>query len=132
MKSKTLFKRLSSAAMALLLSLSALTQGITASAFSSTNKATQQWLNEWSYDFRGSGLPNGYDIETGKSNDTHFTGYWASSVPYFSTSDGDYAYCINFDKLHTSGTTSKQQTLSDYVKGAHVVTLRTLRYVRQA
>ena len=120
MKRKTLFKRLSSAAMALLLSLSALTQGITASAFSSTNKATQQWLNEWSYDFRGSGLPNGYDIETGKSNDTHFTGYWASSVPYFSTSDGDYAYCINFDKQHTSGTTSKQQTLSDYVKGAHV------------
>ncbi len=120
MKSKTLFKRLSSAAMALLFSLSALTQGITASAFSSTNKATQQWLNEWSYDFRGSGLPNGYDIETGKSNDTHFTGYWASSVPYFSTSDGDYAYCINFDKQHTSGTTSKQQTLSDYVKGAHV------------
>ena len=120
MKRKTLFKRLSSVAMALLLSLSALTQGITASAFSSTNKATQQWLNEWSYDFRGSGLPNGYDIETGKSNDTHFTGYWASSVPYFSTSDGDYAYCINFDKQHTSGTTSKQQTLSDYVKGAHV------------
>ena len=32
MKRKTLFKRLSSAAMALLLSLSALTQGITASA----------------------------------------------------------------------------------------------------
>ena len=120
MKSKTLFKRLSSAAMALLFSLSALTQGITASAFSSTNKATQQWRNEWSYDFRGSGLPNGYDIETGKSNDTHFTGYWASSVPYFSTSDGDYAYCINFDKQHTSGTNSKQQTLSDYVKGAHV------------
>ena len=120
MKSKTLFKRLSSAAMALLLSLSALTQGITASAFSDTNKATQQWLNEWSYDFRGSGLPNGYDIETGKSNDTHFTGYWASSVPYFSTSDGSYAYCINFDKLHTNGTTSKQQTLADYVKGSHV------------
>lgn len=120
MKRKSLFKRLSSAAMALLLSLSALTQGITASAFSSTNKATQEWLNEWSYDFRGSGLPNGYDIETGKSNDTHFTGYWASSVPYFSTSDGSYAYCINFDKLHTNGTTSKQQTLADYVKGAHV------------
>lgn len=120
MKRKTLFKRLSSAAMALLLSLSALTQGITASAFSSTNKATQEWLNEWSYDFRGSGLPNGYDIETGKSNDTHFTGYWASSVPYFSTSDGSYAYCINFDKSHTNGTTSKQQTLADYVKGAHV------------
>ena len=120
MKRKTLFKRLSSAAMALLLSLSALMQGITVSAFSSTNKATQEWLNEWSYDFRGSGLPNGYDIETGKSNDTHFTGYWASSVPYFSTSDGSYAYCINFDKLHTNGTTSKQQTLADYVKGAHV------------
>ena len=120
MKRKTLFKRLSSAAMALLLSLSALTQGITASAFSSTNKATQEWLNEWSYDFRGSGLPNGYDIETGKSNDTHFTGYWASSVPYFSTSDGSYAYCINFDKLHTSGTTSKQETLDEYLKSGHV------------
>lgn len=120
MKRKTLFKRLSSVAMALLLSLSALTQGITASAFSDTNKATQQWLNEWSYDFRGSGLPNGYDIETGKSNDTHFTGYWASSVPYFSTSDGSYAYCINFDKLHTSGTTSKQETLDEYLKSGHV------------
>ena len=120
MKKKSLFKRLSSAAMALLLSLSALTQGITTSAFSSTNKATQQWLNEWSYDFRGSGLPNGYDIETGKSNDTHFTGYWASSVPYFSTSDGSYAYCINFDKQHTSGTTSKQEKLEDYVKKAYV------------
>ena len=120
MKKKNLFKRLSSAAMALLLSLSALTQGITASAFSDTNKATQEWLNEWSYDFRGSGLPNGYDIETGKSNDTHFTGYWASSVPYFSTSDGSYAYCINFDKLHTSGTTSKQETLDEYLKSGHV------------
>lgn len=120
MKKKSLFKRLSSAAMALLLSLSALTQGITASAFSDTNKASQQWLNEWSYDFRGSGLPNGYDIETGKSNDTHFTGYWASSVPYFSTSDGTYAYCINFDKQHTSGTTSKQEKLEDYVKKAYV------------
>lgn len=41
MKKKSLFKRLSSAAMALLLSLSALTQGITASAFSDTNKASQ-------------------------------------------------------------------------------------------
>lgn len=120
MKKKSLFKRLSSAAMALLLSLSALTQGITASAFSDTNKASQQWLSEWSYDFRGSGLPNGYDIETGKSNDTHFTGYWASSVPYFSTSDGSYAYCINFDKQHTSGTTSKQEKLEDYVKKAYV------------
>lgn len=120
MKKKSLFKRLSSAAMALLLSLSALTQGITASAFSDTNKASQQWLNKWSYDFRGSGLPNGYDIETGKSNDTHFTGYWASSVPYFSTSDGSYAYCINFDKQHTSGTTSKQEKLEDYVKKAYV------------
>ncbi len=120
MKKKSLFKRLSSVAMALLLSLSALTQGITASSFSDTNKATQQWLNEWSYDFRGSGLPNGYDIETGKSNDTHFTGYWASSVPYFSTSDGDYAYCINFDKLHNSGTVSKQQTLAEYAKSGHV------------
>lgn len=41
-------------------------------------------------------------------------------MPYFSTSDGSYAYCINFDKLHTNGTTSKQQTLADYVKGSHV------------
>ena len=120
MKKKSLFKRLSSVAMALLLSLSALTQGITASAFSDTNKATQQWLNEWSYDFRGSGLPNGYDIETGKYNDTHFTGYFASEVPYFTTSDNNYAYCINFDKLHNSGTVSKQQTLAEYAKSGHV------------
>ena len=120
MKKKSLFKRLSSVALAFLLSLSALTQGITASAFSDKNQATQQWLSTWSYDFRGSGLPNGYDIETGKYNDTHFTGYFASEVPYFTTSDGSYAYCINFDKLHTNGTTSKQQTLADYVKGAHV------------
>lgn len=120
MKKKSLFKRLSSVALAFLLSLSALTQGITASAFSDKNQATQQWLSTWSYDFRGSGLPKGYDIETGKSNDTHFTGYWASSVPYFSTSDGSYAYCINFDKQHTSGTTSKQEKLEDYVKKAYV------------
>lgn len=120
MKKKSLFKRLSSVALAFLLSLSALTQGITASAFSDKNQATQQWLSTWSYDFRGSGLPNGYDIETGKYNDTHFTGYWASSVPYFSTSDGSYAYCINFDKQHTSGTTSKQEKLEDYVKKAYV------------
>ena len=120
MKKKSLFKRLSSAAMALLLSLSALTQGITASAFSDKNQATQQWLSTWSYDFRGSGLPKGYDIETGKYNDTHFTGYFASEVPYFTTSDNNYAYCINFDKLHNSGTTSKQEKLEDYVKKAYV------------
>ena len=121
MKKKSLFKRLSSVALAFLLSLSALTQGITASAFSDKNQATQQWLSTWSYDFRGSGLPNGYDIETGKYNDTHFTGYFASEVPYFTTSDNNYAYCINFDKLHNSGTVSKQQTLNDYMKkGGHI------------
>lgn len=120
MKKKSLFKRLSSVALALLLSLSALTQGITASAFSDKNQATQQWLSTWSYDFRGSGLPNGYDIETGKYNDTHFTGYFASEVPYFTTSDNNYAYCINFDKLHNSGTVSKQQTLNDYMKNGHI------------
>ena len=119
MKKKSLFKRLSSVALAFLLSLSALTQGITASAFSDKNQATQQWLSTWSYDFRGSGLPNGYDIETGKYNDTHFTGYFASEVPYFTTSDNNYAYCINFDKLHNSGTVSKQQTLNDYMKKGH-------------
>ena len=100
--------------------MSALTQGITASAFSDKNQATQQWLSTWSYDFRGSGLPNGYDIETGKYNDTHFTGYFASEVPYFTTSDNNYAYCINFDKLHNSGTVSKQQTLNDYMKNGHI------------
>ena len=42
MKKKSLFKRLSSVALAFLLSLSALTQGITASAFSDKNQATQQ------------------------------------------------------------------------------------------
>lgn len=120
MKKKSLFKRLSSAALAFLLSLSALTQGITASAFSDKNQATQQWLSTWSYDFRGSGLPKGYDIETGKYNDTHFTGYFASEVPYFTTSDNNYAYCINFDKLHNSGTVSKQQTLNDYMKNGHI------------
>lgn len=120
MKKKSLFKRLSSVALAFLLSLSALTQGITASAFSDKNQATQQWLSTWSYDFRGSGLPKGYDIETGKYNDTHFTGYFASEVPYFTTSDNNYAYCINFDKLHNSGTVSKQQTLNDYMKNGHI------------
>lgn len=120
MKKKSLFKRLSSVALAFLISLSALTQGITASAFSDKNQATQQWLSTWSYDFRGSGLPNGYDIETGKYNDTHFTGYFASEVPYFTTSDNNYAYCINFDKLHNSGTVSKQQTLNDYMKNGHI------------
>lgn len=120
MKKKSLFKRLSSVALAFLLSFSALTQGITASAFSDKNQATQQWLSTWSYDFRGSGLPNGYDIETGKYNDTHFTGYFASEVPYFTTSDNNYAYCINFDKLHNSGTVSKQQTLNDYMKKGHI------------
>ena len=120
MKKKSLFKRLSSVALAFLLSLSALTQGITASAFSDKNQATQQWLSTWSYDFRGSGLPNGYDIETGKYNDTHFTGYFASEVPYFTTSDNNYAYCINFGKLHNSGTVSKQQTLNDYMKNGHI------------
>lgn len=120
MKKKSLFKRLSSVALAFLLSLSALTQGITASAFSDKNQATQRWLSTWSYDFRGSGLPNGYDIETGKYNDTHFTGYFASEVPYFTTSDNNYAYCINFDKLHNSGTVSKQQTLNDYMKNGHI------------
>ncbi len=120
MKKKSLFKRLSSVALAFLLSLSALTQGITASAFSDTNKATQQWLTTWSYDFRGSGLPKGYDVETGKYNDTHFTGYYAEKVPYFTTSAGEYAYCINFDKKHTSGTVSKQQTLTDYIKSGHI------------
>ena len=41
-------------------------------------------------------------------------------MPYFTTSDNNYAYCINFDKLHNSGTVSKQQTLNDYMKNGHI------------
>lgn len=124
MKKKSLFKRLSSVAMALLLSLSALTQGITASAFSDKNSASQEWLLEWSYNFSNSGLPKGYDIASGKYNDDFFQTGWASTVPYFETQNqsnvSGYAYCINLDKIHTSGATAKQQTLTDYMKSGHI------------
>lgn len=124
MKKKSLFKRLSSVALAFLLSLSALTQGITVSAFSDKNSASQEWLTNWSYNFSGSGLSNGYDITTGKYNDNFFSTGWALNVPYYSTQNQDnvsgYAYCINLDKIHTSGATAKQQTLAEYVKSGHV------------
>lgn len=124
MKKKSLFKRLSSVALAFLLSLSALTQGITASAFSDKNSASQEWLLEWSYNFSNSGLSKGYDIATGKYNDDFFQTGWASTVPYFETQNqsnvSGYAYCINLDKIHTSGATAKQQTLTDYMKSGHI------------
>ena len=124
MKKKSLFKRLSSVALAFLLSLSALTQGITASAFSDKNSASQEWLLEWSYNFSNSGLPKGYDIASGKYNDDFFQTGWASTVPYFETQNqsnvSGYAYCINLDKIHTSGATAKQQTLTDYMKSGHI------------
>ena len=124
MKKKSLFKRLSSIALAFLLSLSALTQGITASAFSDKNSASQEWLLEWSYNFSNSGLPKGYDIASGKYNDDFFQTGWASTVPYFETQNqsnvSGYAYCINLDKIHTSGATAKQQTLTDYMKSGHI------------
>lgn len=124
MKKKSLFKRLSSIALAFLLSLSALTQGITASAFSDKNSASQEWLLEWSYNFSNSGLSKGYDIATGKYNDDFFQTGWASTVPYFETQNqsnvSGYAYCINLDKIHTSGATAKQQTLTDYMKSGHI------------
>ena len=124
MKKKSLFKRLSSVALAFLLSLSTLTQGITASAFSDKNSASQEWLLEWSYNFSNSGLPKGYDIASGKYNDDFFQTGWASTVPYFETQNqsnvSGYAYCINLDKIHTSGATAKQQTLTDYMKSGHI------------
>lgn len=124
MKKKSLFKRLSSIALAFLLSLSALTQGITASAFSDKNSASQEWLLEWSYNFSNSGLPKGYDIASGKYNDDFFQTGWASTVPYFETQNqsnvSGYAYCINLDKIHTSGASAKQQTLAEYAKSGHV------------
>ena len=124
MKKKSLFKRLSSVALAFLLSLSALTQGITASAFSDKNSASQEWLLEWSYNFSNSGLPKSYDIASGKYNDDFFQTGWASTVPYFETQNqsnvSGYAYCINLDKIHTSGATAKQQTLTDYMKSGHI------------
>lgn len=124
MKKKSLFKRLSSVALAFLLSLSALTQGITASAFSDKNSASQEWLLEWSYNFSNSGLPKGYDIASGKYNDDFFQTGWASTVPYFETQNqsnvSGYAYCINLDKIHTSGASAKQQTLAEYAKSGHV------------
>ena len=114
-KKRKLFGKIGSMLIAMLLTVSFMSEGITALAFSPETKATQKVLSNWSYDFNGSGLPKGYDITTGKYDDDAYQYNWASDFPYFVSSEGDYCYCINLKKVHLSGTTSKQEELEKYI-----------------
>lgn len=113
---RKLFGKIGSMLIAMLLTVSFMSEGITALAFSSTTNATQKVLSNWSYDFNGSGLPKGYNITTKSYDDDAYQYNWASEFPYFVSSEGNYCYCINLKKVHSSGTTSTQKTLDDYIK----------------
>lgn len=132
-KTKSLLSRLTAVALTILCSVSFLfSDGITAGAFASTAVATQKKLSDWKYDFQNSGLPNGYNISTGAYDDDQFKYAWVNQVPYFTTNDGRYAYCIHFGLTHENGSTSSQETIEDYLSDHKHITTEHANLIKAA
>ncbi|MDO4945890.1 MAG: SpaA isopeptide-forming pilin-related protein, partial [Ruminococcus sp.] len=107
MKQKFL-KKISCAFMALLMTVSLFSEGLT--AWADTVKNTQHTLYGWGYDFSGSGLPNAYDPLTGDYTNTAFRNKWANEFYYWTDADGNYYYCVQLGTSHVDSATMDMLT----------------------
>ena len=120
MKRKRILSRIGTMFIAMLVTITVISEGISVFAYSPTTKATQKTLSEWSYNFNGSGLPNGFNITNGKYDDDQYRYAWANQVPYFLTSSGEYAYCIHLGNIHHNGAISDVLSLEKYLQKSYI------------
>ena len=111
MKKKSIFKRLSSLLIVMLMAVSVFSDGLV--CFAADSKNTEHILQGWGYNFSNSGLPNAYDPLTGEKTNNAFSNKWAQEFFYWTDSSGNYCYCVQLGTDHNDSTLMSSITFND-------------------
>lgn len=111
MKKKSIFKRLSSLLIVMLLAVSVFSDGLV--SFAADSKNTEHILYGWGYNFSNSGLANAYDPLTGGKTNDAFNYKWAQEFFYWTDSNGNYCYCVQLGTDHEDSAVMSSITFND-------------------
>lgn len=111
MKKKSIFKRLSSLLIVMLMAVSVFSDGLV--SFAADSKNTEHILYGWGYNFSNSGLPNAYDPLTGEKTNDAFNYKWAQEFFYWTDSSGNYCYCVQLGTDHDDSVIMSTLKLND-------------------
>lgn len=111
MKKKSIFKRLSSLLIVMLMAVSVFSDGLV--AFAEDGKNTEHILYGWGYNFSNSGLANAYDPLTGGKTNDAFNYKWAQEFFYWTDSSGNYCYCVQLGTDHEDSAVMSFITFND-------------------
>lgn len=111
MKKKSIFKRLSSLLIVMLMAVSVFSDGLV--AFAEDGKNTEHILYGWGYNFSNSGLANAYDPLTGGKTNDAFNYKWAQEFFYWTDSSGNYCYCVQLGTDHEDSAVMNSITFND-------------------
>lgn len=111
MKKKSIFKRLSSLLIVMLMAVSVFSDGLV--AFAEDGKNTEHILYGWGYNFSNSGLANAYDPLTGGKTNDAFNYKWAQEFFYWTDSSGNYCYCVQLGTDHEDSAVMSSITFND-------------------
>ena len=111
MKKKSIFKRLSSLLIVMLMAVSVFSDGLV--SFAADSKNTEHILYGWGYNFSNSGLANAYDPLTGGKTNDAFNYKWAQEFFYWTDSNGNYCYCVQLGTDHEDSAVMSSITFND-------------------
>ena len=111
MKKKSIFKRLSSLLIVMLMAVSVFSDGLV--SFAADSKNTEHILYGWGYNFSNSGLANAYDPLTGEKTNDAFNYKWAQQFFYWTDSNGNYCYCVQLGTDHEDSAVMSSITFND-------------------
>ena len=111
MKKKSIFKRLSSLLIVMLMAVSVFSDGLV--SFAADSKNTEHILYGWGYNFSNSGLANAYDPLTGEKTNDAFNYKWAQEFFYWTDSSGNYCYCVQLGTDHEDSAVMSSITFND-------------------
>lgn len=111
MKKKSIFKRLSSLLIVMLMAVSIFSDGLV--SFAADSKNTEHILYGWGYNFSNSGLANAYDPLTGEKTNDAFNYKWAQEFFYWTDSNGNYCYCVQLGTDHEDSAVMSSITFND-------------------
>lgn len=111
MKKKSIFKRLSSLLIVMLMAVSVFSDGLV--SFAADSRNTEHILYGWGYNFSNSGLANAYDPLTGEKTNDAFNYKWAQEFFYWTDSNGNYCYCVQLGTDHEDSAVMSSITFND-------------------
>lgn len=111
MKKKSIFKRLSSLLIVMLMAVSVFSDGLV--IFAADSRNTEHILYGWGYNFSNSGLANAYDPLTGEKTNDAFNYKWAQEFFYWTDSNGNYCYCVQLGTDHEDSAVMSSITFND-------------------